>query len=336
MLAAARAVTPVYAADAVGPNYKDKSYWVSVTRTYDATTKQTTFIYVVTGTAPASHMVIVPCASSPTVVRAVGPGGAAPTNPQLFTDPPTGQTGVKFDPGPMGTYTVVFAGNIAEASFVIKNGNGYRTYLDCGSHTPPAPTTDTDHDGATDAVEDAHGSDATDADSDDDGVTDGSEIHNGTDPADADTDDDGASDAEEVEGGTTPTNPDTDSDGLPDGTEIHDTQTDPTNPDSDGGGTNDGAEVDNGRDPSNGVDDPILIPSPVDTDTDGLPDVQEEIIGTDPANADTDGDGASDGTELHDTTSDPQNPDSDDDGALDGPELSVGTDPPTPTATTTG
>jgi len=283
MLAAARAVTPVHAADAVGPNYKDKSYWVTVTRTYDAAKKQTTFTYVVTGTAPASHMVIVPCGSSPTVVSAVGPGNEKPTSPQLFTDPPTGQTGVKFDPGPMGTYTVTFAGNIAEASFVIKNGNGYKTYLDCGAHVPPAPTTDTDHDGATDVVEAEHGSDPTDSDTDDDGITDGGELHTGTDPSNADTDGDGLTDGEEVKAGTSATDADSDDDGLSDGTEVHDSETNPKTADTDGGGAPDGAEVANGRDPSNAIDDPIITPAPLDTDHDGVPDLQEILIGTDPA-----------------------------------------------------
>lgn len=64
----------------------------------------------------------------------------------------------------------------------------------------------------------------------------------------------------------------------------------------------------------------------LDTDGDGLPDVQEPAFGTDPQKADTDGDGINDKAEL-DLRIDPTKADTDGDGLLDGDELRLETDP---------
>lgn len=68
-----------------------------------------------------------------------------------------------------------------------------------------------------------------------------------------------------------------------------------------------------------------------DSDGDGLTDIEEQTLGTDPNNADSDNDGISDGDEVRGGT-DPRNPDSDGDGISDGEELTNGTDPTTPDA----
>jgi hypothetical protein len=74
--------------------------------------------------------------------------------------------------------------------------------------------------------------------------------------------------------------------------------------------------------PAESTPDPEL-----DTDDDGIPDVNELAIGTDPNNLDTDGDLLYDGGELVYGTN-PLNPDSDDDGLSDGEEVYIyGTDP---------
>lgn len=66
---------------------------------------------------------------------------------------------------------------------------------------------------------------------------------------------------------------------------------------------------------------------PVDSDGDGLLDVDEDTIhGTDPLDPDTDDDGLDDGDEI-DRGTDPLDADSDDDGLLDGEEIDIGTDP---------
>ncbi|WP_304504116.1 Ig-like domain-containing protein [Corallococcus sp. EGB] len=57
-----------------------------------------------------------------------------------------------------------------------------------------------------------------------------------------------------------------------------------------------------------------------DADNDGLTDAEEALAGTDPHNPDTDGDGLSDGVEVHSGRTDPLDDDTDDDGILDGNE----------------
>ena len=64
----------------------------------------------------------------------------------------------------------------------------------------------------------------------------------------------------------------------------------------------------------------------VDTDGDGVSDVDEEKNGTDPNDPDTDGDGLTDGQERR-HRSDPNDPDTDGDGLSDGDEGANGTDP---------
>lgn len=70
-----------------------------------------------------------------------------------------------------------------------------------------------------------------------------------------------------------------------------------------------------------------------DFDSDGLGDPHEAVLGTDPANPDSDGDGLLDGTEvdmqspLHPDCPDPLAPDSDHDSLLDGEEIGLGTSP---------
>ncbi len=71
----------------------------------------------------------------------------------------------------------------------------------------------------------------------------------------------------------------------------------------------------------------------VDTDSDGLSDEFETgTSGTDPTNADTDGDGRADGDEVGPggLITDPNNPDTDGDGVSDGDEIANGTDPTDP------
>ncbi|MFK7929109.1 MAG: hypothetical protein AB8H79_13030 [Myxococcota bacterium] len=64
-----------------------------------------------------------------------------------------------------------------------------------------------------------------------------------------------------------------------------------------------------------------------DTDGDGLTDGEEAELGTDPSVADTDEDGLNDGAEVNTHDTDPLDSDSDADGYLDGDEVAAGTDP---------
>jgi len=64
-----------------------------------------------------------------------------------------------------------------------------------------------------------------------------------------------------------------------------------------------------------------------DEDEDGLTDLQEHGLGTDPQKPDTDRDGVDDGRELNVVGTDPLKRDTDGDGVSDGDELASGTDP---------
>jgi len=65
----------------------------------------------------------------------------------------------------------------------------------------------------------------------------------------------------------------------------------------------------------------------IDSDQDGLPDVRETELGTDPRNADTDGDGLTDGDEVLKYGTNPLNADTDGDGYPDGTEVKNGYSP---------
>ncbi len=107
-----------------------------------------------------------------------------------------------------------------------------------------------------------------------------------------DTDDDGLSDGIEDGLGTDPDNADTDGDGFTDSEEVNSLGTDPLDP----------------ADPSDDVDE--VSPGGVveDADGDGLSGIVEEVLGTDPNLADTDGDGLTDSEEVNTLGSDPLDP----------------------------
>jgi hypothetical protein len=67
-----------------------------------------------------------------------------------------------------------------------------------------------------------------------------------------------------------------------------------------------------------------------DSDQDGLSDQQEILLGTDPVNADTDGDGLLDGEEVLMHGTNPVAIDSDGDGSADGAEVALGSSPADP------
>ncbi len=108
---------------------------------------------------------------------------------------------------------------------------------------------------------------------------------------------------------------------------------DKNNPDSDGDGVPDGEEVTDFNYRYNSDQTLVLVsanmasnPLDEDTDHDGLPDEEENIIGTDPKVADTDGDGLTDGFEyMHGY--DPLEADIDKDGRTDKQEYEDGTNP---------
>ena len=136
-----------------------------------------------------------------------------------------------------------------------------------------------------------------------------------------DTDEDGLSDAYEIlVSGTNPNAWSTLSDGIPDGWKVR-YGFNPFDPsvaheDSDGDGLTNLEEYLLGTDPNNS-----------DSDGDGLPDGLEIRIGTNPLNPDTDGDGLTDYEEYVIYMTNPLNPDTDGDGLPDGLEIALGTSP---------
>jgi len=73
--------------------------------------------------------------------------------------------------------------------------------------------------------------------------------------------------------------------------------------------------------------DEVLFGEPIDSDRDGLDDLREKEIGTDPRKPDTDNDGLIDGDEVIIWKTNPLNPDTDGDGYLDGLEVKSGYNP---------
>ena len=114
-----------------------------------------------------------------------------------------------------------------------------------------------------------------------------------------------------------------DNDGLPDGWEMF-YGLDMNNPDD--------AQQDRDEDGLTNLEEYQLGTNPTlpDTDGDALRDGEEVDLGTDPNNPDTDGDGLGDGAEVFTHGTDPANPDTDGDELNDGSEIYFGTDPNNP------
>lgn len=201
------------------------------------------------------------------------------------------------------------------------DGDGVDDYVEIYEWGTSPVSADTDGDGMPDEWECRWGLDPLDAmmyggdgDWDGDGLSNLMEFEAGTDPTSSDTDMDGCPDFDEVLiYFTDPCDPDMDQDGLLDGTEIYMSNSDPTLSDTDGDGLTDYDEYEvYGTDPTDALGDvdgdglldvwevfygydPIWTnESDWDDDGDGLTTLQEYEAGTDPKNADTDGDGFDD------------------------------------------
>ena len=238
------------------------------------------------------------------------------------------------------------------------DGDGLANLLEYQLGTDPQDI-DTDADTMPDGWEVAYGLDPTDPadagqDLDSDDLSNGDEYANATNPANPDSDGDtmpdgweviylscltplvgdslGSADGDsltnlqEFQLGTDPCNPDTDGDGLSDSREVG-LGTSPTDPDSDDDSMGDAWEVNVGG--SCGLN-PLADDAALDNDADGLSNLQEFTVGTDPCDTDTDGDGLTDAEEVTSYFTNPLLADTDGDGLDDGDELSFGTDPSCP------
>lgn len=122
--------------------FVDRNFRATPVRDYDPIPDQTTFSWQLTGDGPAEYILVAACRDVP-VVFGAGPAGP-PVQPEPVADSTTGVTGLKWQPGTLGTYTVEYKGAIAAAELVIKNGGGSRRVragtLPCGN-IPTAPGT---------------------------------------------------------------------------------------------------------------------------------------------------------------------------------------------------
>jgi hypothetical protein len=184
--------------------------------------------------------------------------------------------------------------------------NGEESDIDCGGECPKkcdvgqacGENADCDSNNCVDGTCE----ESEEADSDDDGMTDTCEEANGLDPYDPsdamlDNDRDGLLNVDECRLGTDPNNPDTDGDGFYDGGEVT-SGTDPLDaesmpPDVDGDFIDDNWETEHGLDPNDPND------ANLDPDNDCLSNFDEYNYNLDPQNADTDGDGFTDGGEVN-------------------------------------
>ncbi len=229
-----------------------------------------------------------------------------------------------------GTATATVVGGVSPYTYLWSNGDLNRTTAmpnDLPAGTFSLTVTDANNCTDTLSVQLTDLNAAVDCDMD--GLTNGEEVGIGTDPENPDTDGDGINDGTEDLIDSDPLDPcdpvqlpgyvgyvaantiwgaaDCDNDGLTNSEELVE-GTDPYNEDTDGDGIHDGPETDNNSNPLDPCD-PLqnwgyngyvatnAIWAAADCDGDGLTNADEITAGTDPYNADTDGDGALDGSD---------------------------------------
>lgn len=104
--------------------FVDRNFEVIPVRDYDPIPGETAFSWRLTGDGPADYILIRVCRDVP-LVFAVGPAGP-PLQPEPVADADTGVSGLTWQPGTLGTYTVEYEGAVEFAELVVKNGRGMR------------------------------------------------------------------------------------------------------------------------------------------------------------------------------------------------------------------
>jgi hypothetical protein len=107
-----------------GPDYQDPNYELSGSRRVGS--GRTTFAFTVKGDQAAGYFLLRPCDSGAEFLRAFGPDDQKAAS--VGDDPATGHDGVKFEPGNVGTYRVVYRDRVGGAEFIVKNGDGHKHY----------------------------------------------------------------------------------------------------------------------------------------------------------------------------------------------------------------
>jgi len=127
---------------APGAGAATDSFNVNGTVAFNSSANRTTTHFMLSGNKQPSDVRVLPC-SSADVADASGPSGTK-SSPTGFGG--SGQTGVKFQPGAFGNYTVVFSGHIFRVDVVIVSGHQH-TVFGLGNATcapaaiPPVTTT---------------------------------------------------------------------------------------------------------------------------------------------------------------------------------------------------
>jgi hypothetical protein len=105
-------------------------FTVTATRNFDGSNTTFTFTLGSQNGERASHVVLATCPEGVEPISAGGPDGQQPGSGNVV-DGSAGagnHTGVKFDPGTLGTYTVTYPGNVQSAQLIVKNGPGHKHF----------------------------------------------------------------------------------------------------------------------------------------------------------------------------------------------------------------
>jgi hypothetical protein len=105
-------------------------FTVTATRQFDGSNTTFTFTLGSQSGERASHVVLATCPEGVEPVSAGGPDGQQPGSGNVVDGSAGagGHTGVKFDPGKLGTYTVTYPGNVESAQLIVKNGPGHKHF----------------------------------------------------------------------------------------------------------------------------------------------------------------------------------------------------------------